>query len=158
MLTINGISGLRDRAGQELGTSAWHEVTQECINAFAAATDDYEKIHVSAERARQTPFGVTIAHGLYTLSLGPKFLYELFAMDDIGLALNYGFERVRFISPVPVNSRLRMQATLLSVRDVPPPPGTGYGEAVRATIEERFEIEGVERPACVATAVVIYMS
>lgn len=158
MLTINGITGLHDRAGQDLGHSSWHEVTQERIDAFAASTDDYEEIHVNPERAKQTPFGVTIAHGLYTLSLGPKFLYELFEMDDIGLGLNYGFNRVRFIAPVPVNARVRMRATLLSVEDVPPPPGGEFAHAVRATIEQRFEIEGQERPACVAESIVMYMS
>jgi acyl dehydratase len=148
MLTINGVEGLRSRTGEELGASDWHEVTQDAINAFAAATDDYERIHVDPERAKETPWGVTIAHGLYTLSLGPKFLYEIFAVQDIPLALNYGFDKVRFISPVPVNSRVRMRATLKSVKD--------KDGAVMVTIEQTFEREGQEKPVCVAESVVLY--
>jgi acyl dehydratase len=148
MLTISGIEGLRSRAGEELGVSAWHEVTQAHIDAFAAATDDYERIHVDPERAKETPWGVTIAHGLYTLSLGPKFLYEMFAMADVPLALNYGFDRVRFISPLPVGSRVRMRAVLKAVED------TAGG--VRARVEQTFEREGQEKPVCVAESLVMY--
>ncbi|MCW3048442.1 MAG: putative enoyl-CoA hydratase [Solirubrobacterales bacterium] len=148
MLTISGVAGLRERSGQELGTSAWHTVTQAHIDAFAAATDDYERIHVDPARGAETPFGTTIAHGLYTLSLGPKFLYEIMAVDDVPLALNYGFDRVRFIQPVPVGSRVRMCATLLVVEDA----GTG----VRARVEQRFEIDGSDKPICVAESIVMY--
>jgi acyl dehydratase len=148
MLTITGVEGLRARAGQELGVSDWHEVTQERINAFAAATDDYERIHVDPERAKETPFGVTIAHGLYTLSLGPKFLYEIFTMEGVPLALNYGFDRVRFVSPLPVGSRVRMRATLTSVE-------AGDG-CVTARIKQTFEREGQERPICVAESRILY--
>ena len=95
MLTISGIEDLRSRAGEELGVSAWHEVTQAHIDAFAAATDDYERIHVDPERAKETPWGVTIAHGLYTLSLGPKFLYEMFAMADVHLCWTNVHKAVR---------------------------------------------------------------
>jgi acyl dehydratase len=155
MLTIAGIEGLRQRVGEELGVSEWHEVTQEAIDRFAAATDDYEQIHVNPERAKQTPFGVTIAHGLYTLSLGPKFLYQLYEMNDVSLGLNYGFNRVRFVSPVPVGSRVRMRARLVSVdddgRSLEQPKGN-----VLATIEQIFEIDGQEKPACVAEALVMY--
>jgi acyl dehydratase len=148
MLTISGIDDLRSRAGEELGVSAWHEVTQAHIDAFAAATDDYERIHVDPERAKDTPWGVTIAHGLYTLSLGPKFLYEIFAMEDVPLALNYGFDKVRFVSPVPVGSRVRMRAGLKAVEE------TAGG--VRARVEQTFEREGQDKPVCVAEAVVLY--
>jgi acyl dehydratase len=150
MLTISGVEGLRSRAGEELGVSNWHEVTQDAINAFASATDDYERIHVDPERALQTPWGVTIAHGLYTLSLGPKFLYEIFSMEDVPLALNYGFNKVRFISPLPVNSRVRMRAVLKSVED-------SHGGVI-VTIGETFEREGQEKPICVAESVVLYLN
>ena len=150
MLTISGVEGLRSRAGEELGVSNWHEVTQDAINAFASATDDYERIHVDPERALQTPWGVTIAHGLYTLSLGPKFLYEIYAMEDIPLALNYGFNKVRFISPLPVNSRVRMRAVLKSVED--------SDGGVIVTIGETFEREAQEKPICVAESVVLYFN
>jgi acyl dehydratase len=148
MLTISGIDGLRSRVGEELGVSDWHEVTQGHIDAFAAATDDYERIHVDPERAKETPWGVTIAHGLYTLSLGPKFLYEMFEMTDVPLALNYGFDKVRFITPVPVGSRVRMRAALTAVEDT--------GNGVRARVLETFEREGQEKPVCVAESVVMY--
>jgi acyl dehydratase len=148
MLTISGVAGLRERSGQELGTSAWHTVTQAHIDALASATDDYERIHVDPERGAQTPFGSTIAHGLYTLSLGPKFLYEIMEVEDVPLALNYGFDRVRFIQPVPVGSRVRMRATLVAVEDA--------GEAVRCRVEQRFEIDGSDKPICVAESIVMY--
>src|SRR5919202_2153801 len=141
MLTISGIEGLRSRVGEELGVSGWHEVTQRHIDAFAHATDDYERIHVDPQRAKETPWGVTIAHGLYTLSLGPKFLYEIFSMEGVPLALNYGFNRVRFISPLPVDSRVRMRAGLVSVDDA--------DGAVVATVKQTFEREGHEKPVCV---------
>jgi acyl dehydratase len=150
MLTISGIDGLRSRVGEELGVSAWHTVTQAHIDAFASATDDYERIHVDPERARETPWGVTIAHGLYTLSLGPKFLYEMFSTEDIPLALNYGFDKVRFISPVPVDSRVRMRATLLAVDDI--------DQGVRVRIRQTFEREGQEKPVCVAESLVMYFA
>ena len=150
MLTISGIGGLRARVGEELGVSDWHEVTQSHIDAFARATDDYERIHVDPERAKETPWGVTIAHGLYTLSLGPKFLYEMFSTEDIPLALNYGFDRVRFISPVPVGSRVRMRAMLKAVEDTE--------RGVRARIVQTFEREGLQKPVCVAESLVMYFA
>lgn len=148
MLTIDGVEELRGLLGRELGVSAWHLVTQAHIDAFADATDDYERIHLDPERARETPFGVTIAHGLYTLSLGPKFLYEIYAVEGVSLGLNYGFDRVRFISPVPVDSRVRMRAAVKAVEAV-------EGGA-RVVLEETFELEGHDKPACVADAVVVY--
>jgi len=148
METIRGTDGLGERVGQELGVSDWYEVTQDAINAFAAATDDYEEIHVNPQRAAQTPFGVTIAHGLFTLSLGPKFLYEMFAMSGTSLALNYGFDQVRFISPVPVGSRVRMRAALTALDQIE--------GGVRAHVQQTFEIDGDDRPACVAQSVVVY--
>ena len=148
MLTISGVEDLRSRVGRELGVAEWHLVTQDHIDAFASATDDYEPIHVDPERAKETPWGVTIAHGLYTLSLGPKLLYEIFAMEDVPLALNYGFNKVRFISPLPVDSRVRMRAHLESVEDA--------DGAVVATVKQTFEREGQEKPVCVAESVVLY--
>jgi acyl dehydratase len=148
MLTIHGIDELRGRVGEELGTSEWHRVTQEKIDAFASATEDFEQIHINPARAAETPWGVTIAHGLYTLSLGPKFLYELYEMNDISVGLNYGFNKVRFVSRVEVGSRVRMRATLRSVQDA-------HGGAL-VTVEETFEIEGHAKPACVAESLFMY--
>jgi len=144
MLTINGIEDLKERVGQELGVSEWHEVSQAEIDAFAEATDDHQFIHVDPERAKQTPFGSTIAHGLYTLSLGPKFSYEMFSVDNVAFGINYGYEKIRFPAPVPVDSKVRMRAELLSVDDVP--------GGVQFKVKQTYEIEGGEKPACVAEA------
>ena len=146
--TSEGTAGLRELVGSELGVNDWYEVTQNAINAFAAATDDYEEIHVNPERAAPAPFGVTIAHGVFTLSLGPEFLYEMFAMNGVSLGLNYGFDQVRFVSPVPVGSRVRMRAVLTALADV---DGDG-----RAHVAQTFELESQEKPACVAESVVLY--
>jgi acyl dehydratase len=145
MLTINGIEDLKGRVGQELGVSDWHEVSQAEIDAFAEATDDHQFIHVDPERAKQTPFGSTIAHGLYTLSLGPKFSYEMFSVDNVAFGINYGYEKIRFPAPVPVDSKVRMRAELLSVDDIP--------GGAQFKVKQTYEIEGAEKPACVAEAV-----
>ena len=146
--TLLGPDELRALTGQELGTSAWHDVTQQRIQAFADATEDWERIHVDPERVAETPFGVPIAHGLYTLSLGPKFLYEIFRMTGHSLGLNYGFDKVRFLAPVRVDSRVRMRASL--VGSEPIEGGTKF------RIRQVFEIEGEERPACVAESIIAY--
>lgn len=148
MLTLKDIEALRERVGQELGTSDWHEVTQDRINAFAEATDDFEAIHLDDTRGREAGLGGTIAHGLYTLSLGPKFLYEIYSLDGPTLGLNYGFEKVRFLSPVKVGARLRMTATLAAVDPI--------AGGSRVTITQTFEVEGQDKPAAVADAVVAY--
>jgi acyl dehydratase len=145
MLTISGIDELRAKVGEELGVSEWHEVTQEAIDAFADATGDHQWIHVDPERAAQTPWGSTIAHGLYTLSIGPKFTFDMFTIEGFAFGLNYGYNKVRFPAPLPVNSRVRMRATLSSVDDVP--------GGVQLTITQTFEREGEQKPVCVAEAV-----
>jgi acyl dehydratase len=142
MLTITGPSDLKARIGEELGVSEWHEVTQERIDAFAAATEDFQWIHVDPDRAAETPFGGTIAHGLYTLSLGPKFAYSLFSLEGFTFGLNYGYDRVRFPAPVPVGSRVRMRATLSKVDDV--------AGGLQITVTQTFEAEGADKPVCVA--------
>ena len=142
MLTLSGLDEVRAHVGQELGVSDWHAVTQEEINAFADVTGDHQWIHVDPERAKETPFGGTIAHGYYVLSLAPRFTYEMYTMTGFAFALNYGLNRVRFISPMPVGGKVRMRAKLLSVDDVP-------GGAQLVT-ECTFEREGGEKPVCVA--------
>lgn len=145
MKTINGIEELNSLIGQELGVSEWLTITQERINAFADATGDHQWIHVDAEKAAKlTPFGSTIAHGFLTLSLMPQFSYELYEIKGVQMALNYGTNKVRFISPVPVNSRIRMRATLQSVEPVE--------GGVQMTVLGTFEREGQEKPVCVAEA------
>src|SRR5436853_2685194 len=118
MLTISGPDELKAKVGEELGVSDWHEVTQERVNAFADATEDFQWIHVDEERAKDTPFGGTIAHGLYTLSLGPMFSYAMFTLEGVAFGLNYGYDKVRFPAPLPVGSRVRMRASLTSVDDI----------------------------------------
>nr|WP_242666251.1 MaoC family dehydratase [Parafrankia irregularis] len=145
---MQGVDALRAKVGRQLGTSSWHDVTQERIQAFADATEDWERIHLDPARAAQTPWGVTIVHGLYTLSLGPKFLYEIFSMSGHRLALNYGFDKVRFLSPVLVGSRIRMAAHLTGEERI------RGGSKFRIT--QTFEIQDAGRPACVAESVVAY--
>jgi acyl dehydratase len=146
MLRIDGIAGLRRIAGEELGVSSWHEVTQEQIDAFAEVTGDHEWIHVDPERAASSPFGSTIAHGLLTLSLGPRFNYEIFEIVNIDLGLNYGYSRGRFPAPLPVGSRVRMRARLAAVEDVP--------AGVQITVAQSFERDGAEKPVCVAEIII----
>ncbi|MCW2959607.1 MAG: Enoyl-CoA hydratase [Solirubrobacterales bacterium] len=146
MLTINGIDDLKAREGQELGVSEYKTIDQASIDKFADATDDHQFIHVDPEKAKATPFGGTIAHGLFTLSLGPVLNDEVWTITNVAFALNYGYEKVRFPAPVPVDSKLRMRATLAEVTDV------AGGVQVRVT--QTFEIEGGEKPVCVAESLV----
>ena len=142
MLTITGLDEVKARVGEELGVSGWHPVTQQDINAFADVTGDHQFIHVDVERAKQTPFGGTIAHGYYTLSLAPALQAEIFAMEGFAFAVNYGLNRVRFPSPLPVGSSVRMRAKLASVEDI--------AGGAQVTTELTFEREGGEKPVCVA--------
>ena len=142
MKTITGLEELRDAKGETLGTSDWHEVTQEAIDAFADVTGDHQWIHVDRERAKETPFGGTIAHGYYTLSLAPMLTAQVMALDGFAMVINYGANRVRFPAPVPVGSRVRVT---VRVADIDDSPG-----GAQLTLELTFEVEGGERPVCVA--------
>jgi acyl dehydratase len=146
MITINGIDELRSKVGQELGVSEWHEVTQEAIDEFARVTGDDQWIHVDPERAKETPFGGTIAHGFYTLSLGPGMSYAMYTLEGFAFAVNYGLDKVRFPAPLPVGSRVRMRATMTSVDDVP--------GGVQIKVTQTFEREGGDKPVCVAEQLV----
>jgi acyl dehydratase len=145
---IHGIDDLKQRDGTHLGYSPWHQVTQNQIDQFADATGDHQWIHVDPERAASGPFGSTIGHGYLTLSLGPYFLPQVIDVQDISMGLNYGCEKVRFPSPVKVDSNVRMGAELKAVTDI--------GGGVAANIVLTFEIEGSEKPACVAEVVYRY--
>jgi acyl dehydratase len=142
MLTVTDLDELRARVGEEIGVSAWHDVTQDAIDAFARVTGDHQWIHVDPVRATQTPFGGTIAHGYYTLSLHPMFSAQLIAYEGFAFAVNYGLDRVRFPAPLPVGNRVRMRMTLVDVEDV-------LGGAQIAT-KLTFEGEGALKPVCVA--------
>jgi acyl dehydratase len=141
MLTIKSVEDLKNAVGTDIGTSEWCEIDQDRIDRFADVTEDFNFIHVDPERASQTPFGGTIAHGLLTLSLGPKFMYELLDFGDV-VGVNYGYGKVRFPAPVPSGSRLRMSAILSGADEVP--------GGVQLTITQTFEAEGTEKPVCVA--------
>ena len=144
-LVVDGGADLRARAGDELGVSDWYEVTQAVVDAFAACTEDFQWIHVDVDRARASEAGTTIAHGLLTLSLGPRFNDEIFRVEGFRQALNYGYEKVRFPAPVPVGERLRMRALLLTAVEVP--------GGVQTVIRQTYELGSGGKPACVADAV-----
>ncbi|MEZ4900541.1 MAG: MaoC family dehydratase [Spirosomataceae bacterium] len=144
MITFDTLTDFRAYIGQDLGTTEWVTITQEMVNDFAKATGDEQWIHVSPEMAAQySPFKTTIAHGFLTLSLAPKFMYELYQVKSVKMGLNYGTNKVRFTSPVPTGSRVRMQATLKEVEDQAP-------NGIKATVSLIFELEGSTKPACVA--------
>lgn len=141
-LRLEGIDGIEAYAGKELGVSDWHDVTQAQIDRFAAVTGDHQWIHVDVERAKQTDFGGTIAHGYFTLSLAPMLCGEIYEMTGISFALNYGLNRVRFPAPLLVGSRVRVHAKLSELSSVPP--------GVQLTTTLTFESDAAEKPVCVA--------
>lgn len=129
-------------AGADLGVSEWLEITQDRIDGFADATDDQQWIHVDPERAATGPFGAPIAHGFLTLSLAVKFWTELLDVEGVSTKVNYGLDKVRFVSPVKVGARVRMTAVVAEVAEVP----GGY----QLTVDQTIEIEGAPKPAVVA--------
>src|SRR6187397_3654116 len=118
MLTVSGVDGLKALVGKHIGYSDWHEVTQEQVNLFADATGDHQWIHVDPERAKKGPFGGPIAHGYLTLSLGPVLYPQVIRIDGFSMGVNYGGNKVRFPSPVPVGARLRLGVKLLAAEDI----------------------------------------
>lgn len=142
MIIIDGIAGLRALAGQVLGTSDWLTVTQDRIDAFADATDDHHWSHCDRARAADSAFGGTIAHGALTLSLEQRFSREIYRLENIGYELDYGYRKVRFPTPVPVNARIRMTSRMDEVIEVP--------GGVRCVLVNTFELEGSVKPPCVA--------
>lgn len=147
---VPDLPSLKSMIGKPLGTSDWVTVSQQQIDRFAEATGDHQWIHVDAERAkRESPFKTTIAHGYLTLSLGPALLPQIVRVEGIRMGVNYGLDKLRFPSPVPSGSRVRLSAELKDVRDMP-------GGGVRATFGLTFELEGGAKPACVADALFVY--
>jgi acyl dehydratase len=142
MLTLNGLDEVKAHVGKELGLSDWHLVTQEAIDEFADVTGDDQWIHVDVDRAKETPFGGTIAHGYYTLSLAPMFSYKMFSLEGFAFGVNYGLNRVRFPSPMPVGGRVRMRAKLAGVEEI--------AGGAQILTELTFEREGGDKPVCVA--------
>lgn len=149
MQKFTGLSELVAAEGAELGPTEWLEITQDRVDLFADATEDHQWIHVDPERADSGPFGGTIAHGLLTLSLLPYFTHQLYTVDNIAMAINYGYNKVRFITPVRVGARLRARAVIASVAQL--------DNAVQATLNTTVEIEGAEKPAAVAESIVRFL-
>lgn len=147
MRIFRGVAELETAVGTHLGHSGWHTITQEQIDAFASATGDRQWIHVDPDAAAHGPFGATIAHGFLTLSLLPMLTWQVYGIDGIRMGINYGADRVRFPAPVPVGSRVRAGVELASVR----PTGMGHQVRTRVTIE----MEGSDRPACVADMIAV---
>jgi acyl dehydratase len=143
------LSGFRDLVATDLGPTSWLDVTQERIDAFAAATSDRQWIHVDPDRAAAGPFGTTIAHGFLTLSLCVPMLSEVLPPSD-GMVVNYGVDRARFPAPVPSEGRVRGRFRVVSIDATP--------RGDRAVIEATVECEGVEKPVCVASLVVLTVS
>ncbi|MGW4637284.1 MaoC family dehydratase [Sphaerisporangium sp. NPDC004334] len=144
--TANGLDEIKALAGRDLGHSGWLEITQERVNTFADATDDHQWIHVDPDRAKSGPFGGPIAHGYLTLSLVIPLFNELLDIQGVKMSVNYGLDKVRFPSPVKVGAKIRLGATVASVEDVP-------GDGVQMGLDCTVEIEGADKPACVARAI-----
>jgi acyl dehydratase len=146
-VTVNGIEGLQGLIGETVGPCEWREVTQPMIDSFAELSGDDQWIHVDVERAKnESPFGTTIAHGNLTLSMIDGFRLDLIESTGFKLGVNYGWNKVRFPAPVPVGSRVRASAEVVSVDDV---GGGWFQVATRFTVE----VEGSEKPCCVAESV-----
>ncbi|HWF53109.1 MAG TPA: MaoC family dehydratase [Solirubrobacteraceae bacterium] len=145
MLVLNGVDAVRALVGQEVAVSGWHEVTQADINTFADVTGDHQFIHVDPERAKQTPFGGTIAHGYYTLSLMPMFIDQMVEFTGFSFGLNYGINKLRFPAPLPVGANVRLRAFMTAVEDIP-----GGIQMLRL---DTFETDAADKPVCVAETV-----
>lgn len=147
MRTLNGIDEIESLIGQELGTSEWTTMDQNAINIFADVTDDHQWIHVDEARAAEGPYGATIVHGFFTLSLIPKFSAEIFSIEGVSMKINYGLNKVRFLQPVVVDSRLRGK---IEVKDV-----IRGDKGTQVILAHTIEIEGEQRPACIAEVVTL---
>ena len=141
-LEINGGDELKGYVGQHLGYSDYMEITQDRVNQFAQATGDFQWIHVDVERAKAGPFGGPIAHGYLTLSLGPVLYPQIVRINGFAMGVNYGANKVRFPSPVPVGGKLRLGVKLLAVEEIP--------GGLQSTMEFTFECEGASKPSCVS--------
>ena len=145
---IESIDALKGLIGEHLGYSEYMTISQERVNQFAEATGDFQWIHIDVEKAKAGPFGGPIAHGYLTLSLGPVFLPQIFSVGGISMGVNYGANKVRFVSPVPVGAELRAGIKVLAVDDTP--------GGARVTLETTFECKGAAKPSCVAEVIFKY--
>jgi acyl dehydratase len=149
MESYHSVAELEAAVGQEIGPTDWFEVDQQRVNGFADDTEDHQWIHVDPERAAKGPFGGPVAHGFLTLSLIPYFSSQLRTVDNVTMGVNYGLDRVRFPAPVRVGSRIRARATIKSLDKL-------SDEAVQLVTRVTIELEGSEKPACVADMVSRY--
>ena len=139
---ITGVDGLKAAIGEHLGYSEYFDDSQERVNQFAEATGDHQWIHVDVERAKSGPFGGPIAHGYLTLSLGPMLYPTVVRIEGFSMGVNYGANKIRFPSPVPVGSKIRLGVKLLEVEEI--------ANGVQMTMEFTFECQGASKPSCVA--------
>jgi acyl dehydratase len=146
--TVDRLDDFHDLVGQQIGYSQWQPITQDRVNLFADATDDHQWIHVDPERAKEGPFGGAIAHGYLTLSLAPVLLNKVLTINNMKLGINYGANKVRFPSPVPVGADLRMGVTVASAENV--------ADGVQVVFDLVMEIRDAPKPACVAQVVYRY--
>lgn len=146
--TVDRLDDFHDLVGQQIGYSQWQPITQDRVDLFADATDDHQWIHVDPEQAKEGPFGGAIAHGYLTLSLAPVLLNKVLVINNMKLGINYGANKVRFPSPVPVGSDLRMGVTVASAENV--------GGGVQVAFDLVMEVRDTPKPACVAQVVYRY--
>ena len=144
--TVHGLEELKALGGKDLGYTDWLQIDQGRVDTFADATDDHQWIHTDPERAATGPFGGTIAHGYLTLALLIPLMTELLDVSGVRMSLNYGLDKVRFPAPVPVGAKIRLKGQVDSVEEV-------KGDGVQITIDFTVEIEGSDKPACVARGV-----
>jgi len=143
---VHGIEELKALTGKDLGHTDWLQIDQGRVNTFADATDDHQWIHVDAERAAEGPFGGTIAHGYLTLALLIPLMTQLLDVQGVRMSINYGLDKVRFPAPVPVGAKIRLNGKVAEADEV-------KGNGVQITIDFTVEIEGSDKPACVARGV-----
>ncbi len=151
MRIFNGFEEIKSAIGTEIGVSDWLEITQARIDKFAESTCDEQWIHVDQDRAKaELPGGKTIAHGMLSLSLAPMFIRSVIGLKGLKNTLNYGADRIRYLAPVPAGSRLRGRTRIVEAEDVPP-------NGLRVSYRMMIEIEGSERPACVAELIALHL-
>ena len=151
MRVFNGFDEIKSAVGAEVGTSDWIEISQDRIDKFADATCDEQWIHVDQDRAKYLlPGGKTIAHGLLSLSLAPMFIRSVLGLKGLKNTLNYGADRIRYLAPVRAGSRLRARTTIAEAEEVPP-------DGLRVSYRLVIEIDGGQRPACVAELIALHL-
>jgi acyl dehydratase len=147
MRVFDGVPALEAAVGTHLGYSGWHTISQEQIDAFAAVTGDHQWIHVDAPKAAAGPFGTTIAHGFLTLSLVPLLTWQVYSIEGVRMAVNYGADKVRFPSPVPADTKVRAGVELTAVKQT----SAGYQVVTRVTVEG----ENSDKPSCVVDMIAL---